>query len=115
MASGRRSKKGSFLNVKNKNWKNLFLYTIIFVAAVAVFAVLGNPSTGTNKQIPLSQGIADVRAGKVNQIEAFDTKLIFHEKSGTFESSKESGTDVYTLFNNARVSLAKTKVVVNDE
>lgn len=115
MANGRRSKKGSFKQFKVKNWKNILIYAVIFVTIAVFFTALGAPQATDAKKLPLSQGIADVRAGKVSQIDAYDTKLVFHEESGKYEAAKESGTDVYTLFNNARVSLAKTKVVVNDE
>jgi cell division protease FtsH len=115
MANGRRSKKGFFGPIKIKNWKNIAIYGVIFLFLALFFAAVGSPQSSNAKKIPLSQGIADVKAGKVSQIEAFDTKLVFHEEKGNFEASKETGTDVYTLFSNAKVPLGKTKVVVNDD
>ncbi len=116
MANGRKSRKQLVPKIKFKNWKNLVVYALAFLFIAFIFAAFNVGGTTTQtKQIPLSQAMSDVKAGKVSEVEVLDNKLTLHEKSGIYEASKETSADVYTLFKDAGVSTNKTKIVINDQ
>lgn len=116
MANGRKSKKQLVPQIKFKNWKNLVVYALAFLFIAFIFAAFNVGGTTTqSKQIPLSQAMSDVKAGKVSEVEVLDNKLTLHEKSGLYEASKETSADVYTLFKDANVPINKTKIVINDQ
>jgi len=48
-------------------------------------------------------------------MDVYADKIDATEKTGVVEASKESTADVYQLFQNAGVSLSKTKVNVKDD
>jgi cell division protease FtsH len=115
MANGRLPKKQKFLNFKGKNsWKNWAIYAFVIVILGFAFIGLKEPQD-TAQSVPLSQVIQDVKDGKVKEISVTDNKLVFKEENKTFETSKEVGQSVYTLFKDAGVPLDKTKVVINDQ
>ncbi|HSD98171.1 MAG TPA: ATP-dependent zinc metalloprotease FtsH [Patescibacteria group bacterium] len=98
----------------NFSWKNLFLYGFLLFMLLLLF--LGFTSENpTQKSVALSQIVADVRAGKVQELTVSDTKIVASEKGGSVESTKESGSSVYNLFKDAGVSLDKTKVTIKDD
>ena len=98
----------------NLSWKNFFLYG--FLVLFTLFLFMGfNQSMDTKKAVPLSTVIADVQAGKVTSIEVNDTKLTVIEKNQTLLSTKELGSNIYTLFKDAGVPLDKTKISVKDD
>lgn len=99
----------------NTSWKNLLLYGFIVIFSLLVFMSLNSPlETGSN--VPVSQVIKDVKAGKVNEIDITGDKLVVHEDGGkTLTAVKEPGSDIYSLFKDANVSLDKVKVTVKDE
>jgi len=116
MANGRKSRKQLVPKIKFKNWKNLVVYALAFLFIAFIFAAFNvGGSTTQSKQIPLSQAMSDVKAGKVSEVEVLDNKLTLHEKSGIYEASKETSADVYTLFKDANVPTNKTKIVINDQ
>ncbi len=97
------------------SWKNLFLYGFLVIFSLFVFSALSAPYED-RKTVPLSQIITEVKKGKVSQITISGEKLIVTEKNGTLiQAVKEPGSDVYTLFKNAGVSLGDAKVSVKDE
>ncbi len=114
MANGRRINRHKIFKFKIKNWKNLVIYGVIFLFLAFLFIGVNQP-TPTEKSIPLSQAIEDVKKGKVTEVEVLENKLILHEKEGNLESAKEPGSNVYTLFKDAGVALDKTKVSINDK
>lgn len=115
MANGKRSRKQSLFNIKiNTSWKNLVLYGLVFLFLAFVFVGTAAPSNQTQKTVPLSQVISDVKEGIVTEIEVHENKLVVKEKNGTIQTFKEPGSNIYTLFKDAGVQLDKTKVVVND-
>ncbi len=114
MANGRKSK-NQLPKLKSKNWKNYLVYVFVILFLGFLFMGLNTPlEQATN--IPLSQAIQDVKAGKVNEVEVLENKLILHEKNNKqVEAFKEPGDNVYTLFKDAGVQLDKTKVTINDK
>lgn len=113
MANVNKIKKQKIFKVRIRNWKNIVIYSVIFIFLSFLFIGLSNP-TAPGKSIPLSQAIQDVRSGKVTEIEVLENKLVLHEKDGKYEASKEPSSDVYSLFKDAGVPLDKTKVTIND-
>lgn len=113
--NGKNNKK-KIVKVKvNLSWKNLILYGFLLLFTFFLFASF-NQSLEPRKTVALSDVINDVKAGKVEKITVQDTKLIASEKGGkTIETTKESGSNVYSLFKDAGVQLDKTQVVVKDE
>ncbi len=113
--NGKKTNKHKIVKVKmNFSWKNIFLYGFLLVFLMFLFAGF-NQSTQDQKTVPLSQVIADVKAGKVQQITVTDTKLTVKEKDKTVDAVKESSASVYTLFKDAGVPLNNTQVIVKDE
>jgi len=114
-SNGKSNKKNRIVKLKLKlSWKNVLLYGFLFFFLVFLF--LGfNQTAQDQRQVPLSQIIQDVKAGKVSQISVSDTKVTVTEKDQTLETTKEPGTNIYTLFKDAGVPLDKTKVTVKDD
>ncbi len=70
----------------------------------------------TQKDVPLSDVIKDVKSGQVTQITVSDTKLEVTKKDKTVENSaKESGSSIYTIFKDAGVPLDKTQITIKDD
>ncbi|MDZ4228372.1 MAG: ATP-dependent zinc metalloprotease FtsH, partial [Candidatus Levybacteria bacterium] len=61
------------------------------------------------------QVVQDVKENKVSEITVSDNKLTVKKGDETLESFKESGANVYQIFNDAGVPLTETKVVVKDQ
>lgn len=114
MANGRRFNKKRSFKFKIKNWKNIVVYSVIFLFFAFLLVGISEQGATGGKKVPLSQAIEDVKKGKVTEIEVLENKLILHEKDEIFESSREPGSNVYTLFKDAGVPLDKTKVTIND-
>ena len=104
------------IKLKTKfSWKNFFLYSTLIVCALFVFSAL-NASTEDKKTVPLSQVVSEVKNGKVSQITITADKLIVTEKDGkVFQAIKEPGSNIYTLFKDAGISLGDAKVTVKDD
>jgi cell division protease FtsH len=100
------------------SWKNLIIYAALIIFTGFLFIGIAQPNTGstqTTKTVPLSQLIADVKAGKVSSMDVYSDKIDATEKSGILEASKESTADVYQLFKNAGVNLGSTKINIKDD
>ncbi|MEX2012996.1 MAG: ATP-dependent metallopeptidase FtsH/Yme1/Tma family protein, partial [Candidatus Levyibacteriota bacterium] len=98
----------------NISWKNALIYG--FVVLFMAFTFFGfNQTKEPEKVVPLSQVIADVKAGKVSEISVAGDKLTVTQKDQTLISTKEPGQNVYQLFSDAGVPLDKTKVAVRDD
>ena len=119
MANGKRAKNLKRIKVKmNFSWKNIIIYAFVLLFMVFIFMGLNQSaelSSENTKTVPLSRVISDVKAGKVTSIEVLPNKLIVREKTGSLESFKEQGANVYQLFKDAGVPLDKTNVVIKDE
>jgi cell division protease FtsH len=117
MANGRRARKKivppKFKGIKN--WKNLLIYGVVFLFLAFIFMGINQPDTTTEKTIPLSQAVQDVKGGKVSEIEVFENRLVLKEGNTSYQAFKEPGTDVYKLFSDAGVKLDNVKVSVNDK
>lgn len=97
------------------SWKNLLLYFFLIVFALFFFSAFTSPYDD-NKTVPLSTVINEVKKGNVSEISVASTKLTVTEKNGTkLQADKEQTVNIYTLFKDAGVSLAQTKVTVKDE
>jgi len=114
---GKNHRKQKIVKVKIKtSWKNILIYAFLFLFAMFVFnGINGNQSSGDIKTIPLSQVVADVKAGKVTQVEVSENKLVLKEGKETFQSFKETGANVYQIFKDAGVQLNKTQIIIKDE
>lgn len=112
--NGRKNIKKMRVGGMRPNWKNILLWGLLIVFSLFVFAALSAPYQN-NPTVPLSQVISDVKKNEVKKIDIDGDKLTVTEKGRTVQSMKESGSDIYTLFKNAGVSLNKnTQVVVED-
>lgn len=120
MANGRQVRKKAISSKFNqyKNWKNIAIYSVVFLFLAFIFMGLNQPGiTEKTTTIPLSQAISDSKAGKVKAIEVFDNKLVLTPKTGDkiTQAYKEPGSDVYTMFKDAGVPLGAIVVTVNDK
>ncbi len=97
------------------SWKNLLLYFFLMVFALFFFSAFTSPYE-SRKTVSLSEVITSVKKGDTAKIDVSSNKLVVTQKDGeVIQASKESGSDVYTLFKNAGVSLGATKINVKDE
>jgi cell division protease FtsH len=96
------------------SWKNFILYGFLLLFSLFVFSALSAPYENANKT-SLSQVVASVKKGEVSEIVVSGDKLTVTKKNGEkLQTVKEPGSDVYTLFRNAGVSLGDAKVTVKD-
>jgi len=97
------------------SWKNIVLYGFLLIFSLFIFSALSGPYD-ERKTVSLSQIVSEVKKGQISEITVNGDKLLITEKSGNkLQAVKESGSDVYTLFRNAGVSLGAAKVTVKDE
>jgi cell division protease FtsH len=98
------------------SWKNLFLYGFLILLLLFAFSAMSQPYEGNQKAVPLSQVISDVDKGKVSKIAVSGDKMTVTQKDGTLiQTTKEPGSNVYTLFKDAGVSLKNVEVAPKDE
>ncbi len=108
-------KKRSFKVKPKFSWKNFILYSLLVIFSLFVFSALTSSYTDT-KTVPLSQVITEVKKGQVSQIAVNGDKLTVTKKDGsTFQAVKEPGSNVYTIFKDAGISVGDAKVTVKDE
>ena len=114
---GSSGKKNKIVKFKVKaSWKNILLYGSLVVLGLLIIGAFSAPYNDS-KTVAVSDVINNVKKGNVTQIVIDGDKLIATEKNGTeIQAYKESSADVYSLFNNAGVSLKdkNVKVVVKD-
>ena len=97
------------------SWKNLFLYGFILLFSLIVFSAFAAPYDEGSKT-SISHVVTLVKKGQVAEIIVSGDKLTVTQKDGTKISTvKEPGSDIYSIFKNAEVSLSNTKVTVKDE
>ncbi|HVF69193.1 MAG TPA: ATP-dependent zinc metalloprotease FtsH [Xanthomonadales bacterium] len=97
------------------SWKNFFLYSILIVFSLIAFSAL-NTSTDSKKLVPLSEVVSEVKKGEVSQITINGDKLTVTSKNGKeVQAVKEPGSNVYTIFKDAGISLNDTKITVKDD
>lgn len=97
------------------SWKNILLYGFLLVFSLFVFSALSGPYE-TQKKVSLSEVVAEVKKGNISEINVAGDKLIVTAKDGAkVQAVKEPGSDVYSIFKNAGVSLGESKVTVKDE
>jgi cell division protease FtsH len=115
MAGNGKKKQKTFKFKLNFSWKNVLLYGVIVF--LAFFVILGfGQGFETAKTVPLSQILSDVKKGNVSQVEVVDTKITATEKNGTkIQAFKEPSSNIYQLFNDAKVSPDKTKIQIRDD
>lgn len=113
--SGNGGNKKKVVKLKGKfSWKNIFLYGFLLFFSLFVFSALSAPYSA-NTKTSLSQIVSSVKDGNVSEIVVSGDKLTVTLKDGEkLETVKEPGSDVYTLFKNAGVSLGEAKVTVKD-
>lgn len=100
---------------RRPSWKNIFLWGLLIVFSLFIFAALSVPYQNT-ETVPLSKVISDVKKGDVKKIAVNGDKLTVTEKDKTVQSNKEAGSDIYTLFKNAGVPLShNTQVTIEDD
>jgi len=96
------------------SWKNFILYGFLLLFSLFVFSALSAPYD--DKKIPLSQVIDEVKKGQVEEITVTGDKFDVKEKNGTIiHTTKETGSNVYSLFKDAGASLKDVKVTIKDE
>ncbi|HSW47790.1 MAG TPA: ATP-dependent zinc metalloprotease FtsH, partial [Candidatus Saccharimonadales bacterium] len=97
------------------SWKNFFLYGFLIIFSLFIFSAF-SASTEDKKTVPLSQVITDVKKGKVSQITISGDKLSVNEKGGNdVQAFKETGSNLYTIFKDAGISLGDAKITIKDE
>lgn len=97
------------------SWKSIILYGFLALLGLLLLGVFSVPSS-ESKTVSLSEIIGDVKKSSVSEMVVTDEKITATLKSGQkIEASKEPSADVYSLFNNAGVSLKdkNIKVTVN--
>ena len=100
---------------RRSSWKSVILYGFLALLGLLLLGVFSVPST-QSKTVSLSEIIGDVKKNSVSELVVNDEKITATLKSGQkIEASKEPAADVYSLFNNAGVSLKdkNIKVTVN--
>ncbi len=114
--NGRKNLKSVKIKI-NTSWKNIFVYVFVSVFALFLFLGLNSPvgKFEQTKSIPISQVVADVKDGKVNQIEVMGNKLVVYEKDQTLQSYKEPGSNLIQIFKDSNVDPNKTKIVIKDD
>ena len=84
------SKRQKIVKMKIKaSWKSILIYAFVFLFAMFLF--MGGTTTKTfedTKTVPLSQVVADVKAGKVAEIEVLENKLVVKKGKETLQSFK---------------------------
>lgn len=121
MASSRRNSLGSKKNKIVKfqvktSWKNLLLYGFLGLLALIVLGAFSTPYDQA-KSVSISQVIQDVKKGAVKEISVTGDKLIVTKSDNSkVETFKEPSADIYSLFNDAGVSLKDkpVKVTIKD-
>ncbi len=116
-ANGKKNnKKQKIVKVKiNTSWKNIFIYAFLFLFAMFLFMGFNQQPFEDVKTVPLSQVVADVKAGKVSELTVLDNKITVTQGKNTLQSYKETGANVYQIFKDAGVQLDKTKVIIKDQ
>jgi cell division protease FtsH len=104
------------IKIKPKfSWKNFFLYAFLVIFSLFIFSAL-TASNEEKKTVPLSQVISDVKKGQVSQITIAGDKLTITEKNGnSIQAFKEPGSNVYSIFKDAGISLGDAKITVKDD
>ncbi|PIP75098.1 MAG: cell division protein FtsH [Candidatus Levybacteria bacterium CG_4_9_14_3_um_filter_35_16] len=117
MAVGRKNGRKLRASKVKTSWKNMVIYFFLFLFVTFVFMSFSqSKTTPEDKTVPLSQIIQDVKNGRVTEINVSGTKITVMEKGGdTIQSFKEPNVNLYQLFDDAGVSLNKTKVIIKDD
>ncbi len=112
------NKKNKIVKFKIKNsWKNIILYGFLILLSLLLFGAFSMPQDN-GETVPLSQVIQDVRDGDVREIAVNGDTLVATRDDGVkVQTTKEPSADVYSLFNDAGVSLRNrdVKVSVQDQ
>lgn len=101
----------------NASWKNVFLYGFLLFFSFFLFMGFTQPLEQL-KTVPLSEIISQVKKGGVKEILVLENKLTVVTKEGKVQAFKETGSNLYQVFQDAGVSkeaLEKTKIVIKDE
>lgn len=115
MAGNGKKKQRIFKFKINTSWKNILLYGVIIFFTFFMIVGLGQ-GIDQAKTVPLSQILADVKSGKVTQVEVVDTKITATKKDGSkTQAFKEPSSNIYQIFNDAKVSPDKTKIMIRDD
>jgi len=114
--NGKPSKKKMKVLFKMKlDWKNVLLYGTLFFIGLFFFVGLVNPPQ-FHETISLSQVLADIKDGKVEEITVEAEKLTVKEKENkTFLANKEASSNIYQVFKDAGIDAAKVKITVKDQ
>jgi cell division protease FtsH len=98
-------------------WKDLILYGFLLVLIVFLTSGLRSMGTsGSQKSIPLSQVITEVKEEKIKTIEVSGTKLtVTYENDEKAASTKEPNTSLYEILQNAGVNPANVNIQIKDE
>lgn len=97
------------------SWKNIVLYGFLLLFILFLFSALSTPFDSASKS-SLSDVVSLVKKGEVKEIVVSGDKLAVTKRGGDkVQVVKEPGSDVYSIFKNAGVSLGDAKVTVKDE
>ncbi len=110
--SGKKNGKGSRMN---SIIKTIGIYALIGLA-IMVFLSGFSGAGNTNKDIPLSQVINEIKEDKVDKISLEGEKVIIDYKNSeeNGQSRKEAGESIYRIFESAGVDPAKVNIEVKD-
>ncbi|MEK7571484.1 MAG: ATP-dependent zinc metalloprotease FtsH [Patescibacteria group bacterium] len=103
------------VKIKTKfSWKTLVLYGFLALTSLFLVSAITAPYE-SQSTLPLSQVVDKVKSNEITEITVNGDKLTILDKNGNkFQTVKEPGSDVYSLFKNAGVSLGDAKVSVKD-
>ncbi|MBI2872242.1 MAG: ATP-dependent metallopeptidase FtsH/Yme1/Tma family protein [Chloroflexi bacterium] len=95
-------------------FRNSFIYLLIIVAVVAIFAMFW-PGRGGAEEVDISQVVRMAKTGEVRKIVVTGNNLTVTRSSGeTVKSTKEAGTSVFELLGNAGVDVSGIEIRIKE-
>lgn len=110
---GKNKKKGFKLKL---SWKDLILYSFIFLFFVFLSFGIGDLTSSQNSQtIPLTTALKDIKDKKVKDVSVSTTKLNLTYKDGKKATSdKEQSASIYEVLKNSNIDPASVNITIKD-
>jgi ATP-dependent Zn protease len=99
------------------NWvRRSFVYLMVLIAIGAIVVVFFRPSDNESTRRPISDVIADAKAGHVDRIVVKGDIVDVTTDSGlTYESRKETGVSIYVILESNDVDTSTIVIEVKEE
>lgn len=98
-------------------WKDIFLYGFLFLFLLFLTIGLGDfsASSTNQKDISISQVVADIRSNKVKEVVIAENKLEIDYRNGQKAvSRKESDASLFQILSDSKTDASKVKITVKD-